>query len=150
MGAKSSVSRFAGFLAERSTMSNQYSIVALRLLAGSTKNSVQTPQMDRALLDERWKMYITRSIPMPQTISQEAQRCLQHPGSRPGANASLAELSAANDAMPVPNSAANRSRYPININSPTIAGRPGPHCHTNSPSPPNSQFLHCSSSRAKF
>jgi hypothetical protein len=122
-------------------MSNQYSIVALRLLAGSTKNSVQTPQMDRALLDGQWKMYITRSIPMLQTISQEAQRYLLHPGSHPGANASLAELSAANDAMPAPNSAANRSGYPININSPTVAGRPGPHCHTNSPSPLVANFF---------
>jgi acetyl esterase/lipase len=69
-------------------------------------------------------MHITRVIPMPQTIGPEAQQYLLHPVSHPGPNATLAELRETTDAMQALDSAANRARYPVNIDSSSIAGVP--------------------------
>ena len=61
---------------------------------------------------------------MPATVSPEAQKYLTTPvpHARPGA--SLAEDRAATDAMQAHDSALNRSMYPVNIESSTVAGVP--------------------------
>lgn len=105
-------------------MRTRYFIVALSLLSGCAKPSVQIAQADTAFADKRGDMQITRLIPMPQTISPEAQQYLLHPVSHPGPNTTLAELRAATDAMQAHDSAANLARYPANISSSSIAGVP--------------------------
>jgi epsilon-lactone hydrolase len=105
-------------------MTQRYFMAALILLSGCAKHSAVILQTDTAYLDDQGAMHITRLIPMPQTISPEAQQYLLHPVSHPGPNATLAEVRAATDAMQAHDSAANRARYPVNIDFSSIANVP--------------------------
>src|ERR1700761_1478460 len=109
---------------ESVAMTARYVVLTLGLLAGCARQSTQVPQTDTASVDKQGNIYVTRVIPMPQTISPEAQQYLLHPVSHPGPNATLAEVRAATDAMQAHDSAANRARYPVHIASASIAGVP--------------------------
>ncbi len=112
------------FVMQRVAMTSRFLAVALSLIAGCAKHSTQIPQADTSAADAQGAMHIARVIPMPQTISPEAQQYLLHPVSHPGPNATLAELRAATDAMQAHDSAANLQRYPVVIGSSSIAGIP--------------------------
>lgn len=99
-------------------------MLTLALLAGCARHPMQSSQADTASVDQQGAMHITRVIPMPQTISPEAQQYLLHPVSHPGSTATLAEVRAATDAMQAHDSAANRTLYPVNIASSSVAGVP--------------------------
>jgi acetyl esterase/lipase len=91
-------------------------------LAQQTATSI--PQQDASYVDADGTARVTLIVPMPSTVSPEAQKYLTTPvpHARPGA--SLAEERASTDAMQAHDSALNRSMYPVNIESSTIAGVP--------------------------
>lgn len=82
------------------------------------------PQADSSFLDAQGTAHITRVVPLPKTISAEAQQYLSNPVHHPKPGASIAELRASTDAMQAKDSAANRALYPVNVESSMIAGVP--------------------------
>jgi epsilon-lactone hydrolase len=82
------------------------------------------PQDDTSSMDAQGRMHITRVVPLPETISQQARDYLMHPVHHPGPNATLAEVRAATDAMQAHDSALNRALYPVNIEPSSIGGIP--------------------------
>jgi acetyl esterase/lipase len=82
------------------------------------------PQEDSSYVDAQGAAYVTRIVPLPTTVSTEAQKYLTQPVPHPGPNATLAENRAATDAMQAHDSAANLALYPVTIASSTIAGVP--------------------------
>ena len=93
--------------------------------AGLTQQSVSAePQEDSSYIDAQGAARITRVIPLPKTISPQAQKYLARPVANPGPNETLAERRARTDAMQLHDSKENRALYPVNITSSTIAGVP--------------------------
>lgn len=82
------------------------------------------PQEDSSYVDAQGTAYVTRIVPLPTTVSPEAQNYLIRPVPHAGPNASVAENRAATDAMQAHDSAGNRAMYPVNIAPGTIAGVP--------------------------
>jgi monoterpene epsilon-lactone hydrolase len=82
------------------------------------------PQEDSSFVAVDGTAYVTRIVPMPTTVSPQAQDYLRKPVPHPGPNASLAENRASTDAMQAKDSAANLALYPVHIGSATIAGVP--------------------------
>jgi acetyl esterase/lipase len=91
-------------------------------LAQQTAASI--PQQDSSYVDGQGTAYVTRIVPLPTTVSPQAQRYLIQPVPHPGPNATLAENRASTDAMQARDSAANLALYPVTIASSTIAGVP--------------------------
>ena len=91
-------------------------------LAQQTAPSI--PQEDSSYVDAEGAAYVTRIVPMPATISPEAQKYLTTPVPHPGPNATLADNRAATDAMQAHDSAENLALYPVKVSSTTIAGVP--------------------------
>jgi hypothetical protein len=82
------------------------------------------PQEDSSYVDGEGTAYVYRIVPMPHTISPEAQKYLTKPVPHPGPGASVAENRASTDAMQAHDSALNRALYPVNIEKSTVAGVP--------------------------
>lgn len=82
------------------------------------------PQEDTSYVDAEGTAFVTRIVPMPTTISAEAQKYLTTPVPHAGPNATLAENRAATDAMQAHDSAGNLALYPVKISSSTIGGVP--------------------------
>jgi epsilon-lactone hydrolase len=93
--------------------------------AGSAQQAEPpAPQEDSSYIDAQGTARITRVIPLPETISPEAQEYLARPVANPGPNETLAEKRARTDAMQLHDAKQNRALYPVNITSSTIAGIP--------------------------
>jgi epsilon-lactone hydrolase len=97
------------------------------LAAGSHAGLAQqptpsVPQEDSSYIDAQGTAHITRVIPLPKTISPQAQKYLARPVTKPGET--LAERRAQTDAMQLHDSRENRALYPVNIASSAIAGIP--------------------------
>jgi monoterpene epsilon-lactone hydrolase len=86
--------------------------------------SPPVPQEDSNFIDAQGTAHITRVIPLPKTISPQAQQYLARPVANPGPNETLAEKRARTDAMQAHDSEENRALYPVNITSSVIAGVP--------------------------
>jgi acetyl esterase/lipase len=104
-------------------MTNGFSIVAFIILAASlTAQSKPVSQQDSAAFDPDGTAHITRVVPMPTTISPEAQTWLESlTQSTPGPE-TLAERRARTDAWRAQNSAEARKLYPVNVEEATTAG----------------------------
>ncbi|HTT24765.1 MAG TPA: alpha/beta hydrolase [Candidatus Sulfotelmatobacter sp.] len=101
------------------------SIMGLMLLALTGSSLAQTTplaQKDSATFDSDGTAHITRVVPMPATISPEAQTWLESlTHSTPGPE-TLAERRARTDAWRVQDSAEARKLYPVNVEEATTAG----------------------------
>lgn len=95
---------------------------ASAMLAQSGSNS--GPQTDTSFIDEDGTAHVTRVIPVPQTISPEAQKVLARRMSYAAALETLAERRAKTDAWQARAGAASRAVYPVNVAEETIAGVP--------------------------
>ena len=104
-------------------MTNGFNIVAFITLAASlTAQSRPVSQQDSAAFDPDGTAHITRVVPMPTTISPEAQTWLEsRTHSTPGPE-TLAERRASTDAWRAQNSAEARKLYPVNVEEATTAG----------------------------
>ena len=88
----------------------------------TTKDSAA--QKDSSYIDADGTAHITRVVPLPATISPEAQKGLAHQASDAKPNQTLEQRRAETDAAAAAGAKANRAVYPVNITSSTIAGLP--------------------------
>src|SRR5271166_6934440 len=104
-------------------MKNGISALAIIALAASlAAQSKPSSQQDFATFDADGSAHITRVVPMPTTISPEAQNWLESlTHSTPGPE-SLAERRARTDAWRAQDSAEARKLYPVNVEETTTAG----------------------------
>src|SRR5229473_4856564 len=94
--------------------------LALCLSAAAQSNSVS--QTDSASFDSDGAAHINRVIPMPSTISQEAQKWLASLTEKKFPPQTLAERRIATDAWRKQDSAEARKLYPVNVEETKIAG----------------------------
>jgi epsilon-lactone hydrolase len=95
------------------------------LLALTTTLSAQqppTPQTNSSVIDADGTAHITRVVPVPTTISPEAQTSLRRPAG--AENQTLAERRTGTDAWQTRAGEASLKAYPVKIESITIAGVP--------------------------
>jgi epsilon-lactone hydrolase len=88
----------------------------------TTLQAQQPPQTNSSTLDANGTAHVTRVVPVPTTISPEAQTSLRRPASTE--NQSLAERRSGTDAWQTRAGEASLKAYPVKIESITIAGVP--------------------------
>jgi epsilon-lactone hydrolase len=93
------------------------------VLAWQTTAGTAT-QKDSSYVDAQGTAHITRVIPLPQTVSPQAQRHLARPISDAPPQETLEQKRAHTDASAAAGAQANRAIYPVNVSSSTIAGVP--------------------------
>jgi acetyl esterase/lipase len=81
-------------------------------------------QKDSSYIDADGTAHITRVVPLPATVSPEAQKGLSHQFSDANPNQTLAQRRAETNAAAAAGAKANRAAYPVNIASSTISGIP--------------------------
>ena len=99
-----------------------YPIAALLLISVAFAQSNATPPKDSATFDPDGTAHITRVVPMPSTVSPEAQTWLGSLPSTTSGPESLAERRVHTDAWRARDSAEARKLYPVNIEATTTAG----------------------------
>ncbi len=77
-----------------------------------------------SVIDPDGTAHITRVVPVPKTVSPEAQRMLARPASDKAAPQTLAERRSGTDAWQARAGEAFRAIYPVDVQSKTIAGVP--------------------------
>lgn len=80
------------------------------------------PQSDTSFIDEDGTAHVTRVVPVPQTISSEAQKVLARRIPDTAPPETLAERRAKTDTWQTRAGSESRSVYPVNITEETIAG----------------------------
>src|ERR1035437_4062847 len=90
--------------------------------AASQQPSGSIPQEDSSYVDAQGTAYVTRIVPLPTTVSPQAQKYLTNPVPHAGPDATVAENRASTDAMQTRDSAGNLALYPVHIAQGTIAG----------------------------
>jgi epsilon-lactone hydrolase len=101
--------------------------VAIAMAAGTVDqhNEWQSgPQSDTSIIDADGTAHITRVVPVPATISPEAQKVLGRRVSDASVPESLAERRAKTDAWQTRAGTASRLLYPVNVEVQNIAGVP--------------------------
>ena len=98
------------------------SFVASTAIAQTTAQTA--PQTDSSYIDAKGSAHITRVIPVPDTVSPEAQKSLARQASDAPRPESLAERRSHTDAWQARAGEASKAVYPVNITKDTIAGVP--------------------------
>jgi epsilon-lactone hydrolase len=93
-------------------------------LAIAQTTAQSAPQNDTSYIDSNGTAHITRVIPVPKTISPEAQAMLAQPVSDAAHPETLAERRSHTDAWQARAGAASKAVYPVNIANDKIAGVP--------------------------
>ncbi|HUI41767.1 MAG TPA: alpha/beta hydrolase fold domain-containing protein [Terriglobia bacterium] len=83
--------------------------------------SAPVPQADTVAIDLDGTAHVTRVVPVPGTISPEAQKFISRPGPK-GPERSLAERRAGTDAFRKSRSEEARRLYPVNVEEKTLGG----------------------------
>ncbi|MFZ2086014.1 MAG: alpha/beta hydrolase, partial [Candidatus Sulfotelmatobacter sp.] len=99
-----------------------YLFAALALVQSLAAQSNPAAQPDSAAFDSDGTAHITRVVPMPSTISPEAQKWLASLTLKKAGRETLAERRAHADAWRAQNSAEARKIYPVNVEETSIAG----------------------------
>src|SRR5215472_15354484 len=97
-------------------------LIALPLAGTAFAQSKPTPQADTATFDADGTAHITRVVPMPTTISPEAQTWLESLTHTSPGPETLAERRARTDEWRAKDSAEARKLYPVNVEEATTAG----------------------------
>jgi len=82
------------------------------------------PITDGSFIDARGTAHVTRVVPVPHTISPEAQRILARPASDAAVPQTLAQRRSGTDAWQARAGDASKAVYPVAIKNDTIAGVP--------------------------
>ncbi|MGA8026221.1 MAG: alpha/beta hydrolase fold domain-containing protein [Bryobacteraceae bacterium] len=99
--------------------------VSFLLLAGAILVSAHSvPQVDSSYIDADGTAHVTRVVPVPATISPEAQKTLARRVSDTAPPESLTERRTKTDAWQSRAGSESRTVYPVNIADQTIAGVP--------------------------
>ncbi len=99
-------------------------LLPLTLSAQQGTTAAQAPNRDTSYIDAQGTAHITRVVPIPQSLSPQAQAMLAHPVSDADQPQTLAERRHGTDVWQARAGAASRSVYPVNVASGTIAGVP--------------------------
>jgi acetyl esterase/lipase len=94
--------------------------LAVLLASGAAAQTASNP--DTATFDPDGTAHITREVPMPITVSPEAQNWLKEIDHESPQSKDLAEIRKGTDAWRVRDSAEAKRLYPVNIQETTIAG----------------------------
>lgn len=94
------------------------------LISGMTQAASKGAAVDSATFDADGTAHITRVVPMPNTISPEAQKWLESLNHIKHPPQTLAERRSGTDAWRVRDSAEAIKRFPVHIEQQTIAGVP--------------------------
>ncbi len=94
-----------------------------RAMAQHTSSSAG-PTTDTSVIDPDGTARVTRVVPVPKTISPEAQRMLARPASDKAVPQTLAERRSGTDAWQTGAGDAFRAIYPVDVQPKTIAGVP--------------------------
>lgn len=98
-----------------------YTLAAL-VLARALPAQPNPPSQDSATFDPDGTAHITRVVPMPPTISPEAQKWLASLTQKKSGPETLAERRAHTDAWRAQDSAEARRIYPVNVEETSVAG----------------------------
>src|SRR5579862_2198136 len=110
------------FAAQVSIMKKGIAFLTVMLAASLSAQTKAAPPKDFATFDPDGTAHITRVVPMPTTISAEAQTWLESlSNSTPGPE-TLAERRARTDVWRAQDSAEARKLYPVNVEEATTAG----------------------------
>jgi acetyl esterase/lipase len=106
-------------------------VTALLMCGGVTLNgasgqegSQSGPQTDSSFIDSEGTAHVTRVVPVPLTVSPEAQKVLARKASDAPSKETLAERRAHTDAWQARAGNEFRSLYPVNVEQTNIAGIP--------------------------
>lgn len=97
-------------------------IISSLIIPTACAQSSATPQKDSATFDPDGTVHLTRVVPMPKTISPEAQAWLQSLEHSTSGPETLAERRARTDEWRAKDSAEARKRYPVTVEEATIGG----------------------------
>src|SRR5579859_2368738 len=110
------------FAAQVSIMKKGIAFLTVMLAASLSAQTKAAPPKDFATFDPDGTAHISRVVPMPTTISAEAQTWLESlSNSTPGPE-TLAERRARTDVWRAQDSAEARKLYPVNVEEATTAG----------------------------
>jgi monoterpene epsilon-lactone hydrolase len=99
--------------------------LCLTVSVAAAQTTAQTaPQTDSSYIDPSGTAHITRVIPVPKTISPEAQKKLAQPVSDAVKPQTLAERRSGTDAWQARAGEASKAVYPVNISDSAFAGVP--------------------------
>lgn len=99
-------------------------LLPLTLTAQQGTTAAQAPNRDSSYIDAQGAAHVTRVVPIPQSLSPQAQASLAHPVSDAPRTPSLADRRHGTDLWQARAGAASRKVYPVNIASGSIAGVP--------------------------
>jgi epsilon-lactone hydrolase len=101
-------------------------LLSALLLASASLAAAQQagPQADTSVIDANGTAHVTRVIPVPQTVSPEAQKRLSRQVSDAAAPQTLAERRSGTDAWQTRAGEASKAVYPVNISDSAYAGVP--------------------------
>jgi monoterpene epsilon-lactone hydrolase len=97
---------------------------ALQTAAGNASPHSVTPQSDTSIIDAHGTAHVTRVVPVPNTISPEAQAMLARPASDAVAPQALAERRHATDVWQQRAGQASLAVYPVHMAETSMAGVP--------------------------
>lgn len=86
--------------------------------------AANAPQANASYIDEHGTAHVSRIVPVPKTISPEAQKSLAQPVSDAAVSESLADRRSKTDAWQAKAGEAYREAYPATVTSGTIGGVP--------------------------
>lgn len=95
--------------------------ILMPAILGQQNQPTPVPQADTCTTDPDGTAHITRVVPVPKTISHEAQAFISRPGPT-GPEPSLAERRAGTDRFRVARAAEARKLFPVNVEEKTIGG----------------------------
>ncbi len=98
------------------------SLAAVLLALSASAQTTAAPDPDSATFDPDGTAHIMRVVPMPTTVSPEAQRWLKEIEGQPGPPETLAERRKHTDEWRASDSAEAKRLYPVNVEETTIAG----------------------------
>ncbi len=98
--------------------------VAALLVARGYAQQPTPPQTDSSFIDEHGTAHVTRVVPVPKTISPEAQARLARPASDANVPQTLEQRRTGTDKWQIGAGEKSRAIYPVKIESQTIAGIP--------------------------
>ncbi len=91
---------------------------------GAATTAKEAPQTDTSFIDANGTAHVTRVVPVPTTISPEAQKILARPASDAATPNDLAARRKGTDEWQARAGEESRTLYPANVASDTIAGVP--------------------------
>jgi len=99
-------------------------ILAVAASSRAQTTAANAPQANSSYIDAQGTAHVSRIVPVPKTISPEAQKSLSRPGSDATVAESLADRRSKTDAWQAKAGEAYREAYPATVTAGTVGGVP--------------------------